>query len=70
MIRNKRNRLLRFGLAGAAIVALFHFTPLLATILDFIEQSAWTYKIEPFVLPVLYLFLGIAALGLLRGSRS
>lgn len=70
MIRNKRNRILRFGLAGAAIAALFKFTPLLEEVLDFIEKSAWTYKIEPFILPALYLFLGIALFGLLRGSRS
>lgn len=70
MIRHKRNRMLRFGLAGVAIVALLYYTPLLGAILDFIEMRNLSHRIDPLIIPIISFFAVIALIGLFRGKRS
>lgn len=65
-----RNRLLAFGLGGAALTALCCFTPILAGSLGLIGLGAVTGYLDYVLLPALAGFIGLALYGLLRRSRE
>lgn len=64
--RQRADRLLRLGLAGAAITALCCFTPVLVVLLAGVGLSALTGWLDYVLLPALAVFLGITGIALWR----
>src|SRR6266446_8523328 len=72
--RTRRNRvadmndraLIRAGTVGAIIAAICCATPVLAVLLPLIGLSAWLARADFIVIPLLIVFLGVAALGRYR----
>jgi mercuric ion transport protein len=58
--------LLRVGIAGAVILALCCFTPLLVVLLGVVGLSALAGWLDVVLLPALVLFLAIMAWALIR----
>jgi mercuric ion transport protein len=58
--------LVRVGTVGAIIAAICCATPALAVLLPLIGLSAWLARADFIVIPLLFVFLGVALLGLYR----
>ena len=65
-----RNRLVTASFAGAALIALCCFTPILVGLLGFVGLGAVTGYLDYVLLPALAGFLGLAVYGLLRRTRE
>ncbi len=61
--------LVRAGTVGAVIAAICCATPALAVLLPLIGLSAWLARADFIVIPLLFVFLGVVALGL-YGRRA
>ncbi|MGE3151963.1 MAG: mercury resistance system transport protein MerF [Nitrospiraceae bacterium] len=61
-----RNRLMTFGLTGAALTALCCFTPILVGLLGLVGLGAVTGYLDYVLLPALAAFLGLALYSLSR----
>lgn len=57
------------GLVGSLIVAICCFTPALVILLGAVGLAAWLAWLDYVLLPVLALFLGITAYGLVLRQR-
>lgn len=65
-----RNRLMTFGLAGAALTAFCCFTPILVGLLGLVGLGAVTGYLDYMLLPALAGFLGLALYGLSRRTQK
>lgn len=63
-------RLLGTGIVGAAVTAVCCFTPALVIALGAVGLSAWLGGLDVVLLPLLAVFIGLAAYGLVRVRRS
>lgn len=65
-----RNRLMTFGLTGAALTALCCFTPILVGLLGLVGLGVVTGYLDYVLLPALTAFLGLALYSLFRRNRE
>lgn len=61
--------LLKLGLTGTIVTAICCFTPTLAWLLTLSGMTAWLAWTDYVLLPLLAVFLGIAAVALVRARR-
>lgn len=66
----KDRTLIRTGIGGTTVAALCCVTPVLALLLGAVGLAAWLVWADYVLLPVLVMFLAIAAVGFYRRSRS
>lgn len=64
------NRLMTFGLTGAALTALCCFTPILVGLLGLVGLGAVTGYLDYVLLPALAAFIGLALYSLSRRNRE
>jgi len=65
-----RDRILRAGVAGAAVVGVCCFTPLLVVLFGALGLTAVLAWADYVLLPLLAVFLGITAYALVRRRRQ
>lgn len=63
-------RLLKTGIAGAGVVAVCCFTPVLVATLGAVGLSAWLGWLDELLLPALGFFLALAAAGFVKWWRG
>jgi mercuric ion transport protein len=63
-------RLLGTGIVGTVVTAVCCFTPVLVVALGAVGLSAWLGWLDAVLLPLLALFIGLTAYGLIRPRRS
>jgi mercuric ion transport protein len=63
-------RLLGTGIVGTVVTAVCCFMPVLVVALGAVGLSAWLGWLDAVLLPLLVLFIGLTAYGLIRARRS
>ena len=65
----KDSKLLKKGIIGTVVMAVFCFTPGLVILMGAIGLSAWTGKLDMVLFPLLGLFLAVTVFAILRRKR-
>jgi len=63
------SKLLKIGITGSIIAAIFCFTPFLVVLLGALGLSAWLGWLDIVLLPALVIFLAITGYALWKRSR-
>jgi mercuric ion transport protein len=64
------SKLLKIGITGSIIAAIFCFTPFLVVLLGALGLSAWLGWLDIVLLPALVIFLAITGYALWKRSRT